>query len=177
MPSQQSLVGPRQPVLRQMADHFKQRRAHIIVKIFGGKFLLSRPSQTRAYIGSEFINNIAGDRMNEHREFLKSEIDAAKSGIHVLVMPLEPVAEAGAQHAASRTRRAAFHDEVLAIEEIGRVAAIKRERLESAERRELCRRPLPSVTHHTFHSKRALTLRIGINGRRIPSLKIKISKS
>src|SRR5579872_894444 len=138
MPLQQSLVGPRQPVLRQVADYFKQSRAHIIVKIFGGKFLLSRPSQTRAHIGSEFINNIAWDRMNEHREFLKSEIDAAESGVHVLVMPLEPVAEAGAQHAGSRARRTAFHHEVFAVEEIGRVAAIKRERLESSERRELC---------------------------------------
>ena len=37
-----------------MADHLKQRRADIVVKIFGGKFLLSRPGKSGANIRREF---------------------------------------------------------------------------------------------------------------------------
>ncbi len=42
MPPQQPLIGARQPVFRQMADHLKQRRSHLVVKIFRGKFFLPR---------------------------------------------------------------------------------------------------------------------------------------
>src|ERR1700694_5426118 len=64
MPLQQTLIGPGEAVLGQMADHFKERRAHIVVEILGWEFLLSRPGEPRAHVGREFISGISRDRMN-----------------------------------------------------------------------------------------------------------------
>src|SRR6266516_7306819 len=90
-------------------------------------------------------------------------IYAAKPCIHILVVRLEPVAECGSQHASGRARRAAFHDEVLSIEKVCRVSAVKRKRLESLEGRENRRGPLPSIADHAIHAERAAALRMGIH--------------
>ena len=60
VPLQQTLVGPRQSVLGQMADHFKQRRAHIVVEILGGEFLLSRPRESGANVSGKLVSGIGG---------------------------------------------------------------------------------------------------------------------
>ena len=83
--------------------------------------------------------------MNKHEATPRSSIDTAKSRIHVLVMRLKPVAERRTQHAGSRTRRAAFHDEMLSIEEVGGVSAVERKRLESRKRPKYCGRPFPTI--------------------------------
>src|SRR6478736_3660444 len=89
-------------------------------------------------------------------------------------MGLEPVAECRPQHARGRACRATFHDEVFTIEEIGRIAAIERKRLESRERSEHTGRPLPAVAQHTLHAERTLSARMRIHRDRIPALEIEI---
>jgi hypothetical protein len=64
MPLQQTLIGSGEAVLGQMADHFKQSRPHVVVEILGWEFLLSRPREPRAHVGTEFISGIGRDRMN-----------------------------------------------------------------------------------------------------------------
>src|SRR5580698_319732 len=109
-----------------MADHFKQRRAHIVIQILGGKFLLPRTGEPSDNICGEFLCEIGWNCMNEHWPLLGSDshrsmIHAAKPRIRVLVMSLEPVAKRRPQHARGGARRATLHDEVLTIEEIRRV--------------------------------------------------------
>ncbi len=69
MSLQQTFIGAGESVLGQMADHFKERRAHVIVEILGGEFLLSRPREPGADVGGksgrEFVSDIV-DRVNQH---------------------------------------------------------------------------------------------------------------
>src|SRR5271166_4502702 len=107
---------------------------------------------------------------------LNLKIHAAKSRVCVLVMCLKPVAECRPQHACRSTRRAAFHNEVLAIKKIGRVTTVKRKRLKSREGREDRRSPLPSVPQHSLHTEGTLSLRKSINWRGIPSIEVEITQ-
>src|SRR4029077_14160948 len=89
-------------------------------------------------------------------------------------MWLEPVSECRPQHARSGTCRAAFHDEVFSIEEIGRIAAIKRKWLESRERFEHAAGPLPSIAQHPLHAIPTLASRMCIYRYWIPALEIEV---
>ena len=91
-------------------------------------------------------------------------------------MCLKPVTKRGPQHARRRARRSTLHNEMLAIKKISRVAAIKRKRLESWERRENRRRPLPTISQHVVHSKSALPRGKRIHRRRIPMFEIKVAE-
>src|SRR5580658_4426927 len=51
---QQTFIGSRESVLGQIADHFKERRAYVVVEVLGRKFLLSRPRESSSHIGGEF---------------------------------------------------------------------------------------------------------------------------
>ena len=55
MTPQQALVGPRKPVLGQVADHLKKGRADVVVEIFRGKFFLSCPGKAGANVGRKFV--------------------------------------------------------------------------------------------------------------------------
>src|SRR5580704_13888575 len=91
-------------------------------------------------------------------------------------MWLKPVAERWPQHARGRARRAAFHDKVFAVEKVSRVSAVKRKWLESAERRENGRRPLPSVSQHALRTERTSAFRKRIHRDGIPTMQIKIAE-
>src|SRR5260370_1367426 len=47
---QQTGVGPCQPVLRQHANRFKQRRAHFVIQILRRKFSLSRFGEALSHV-------------------------------------------------------------------------------------------------------------------------------
>src|SRR3974390_1805728 len=66
VPPQQALVGAGKPVLRQMADDFEQSRTYIVVEVFGGQFLLPRPSEAFANICRKLVRSVRGDRGNKH---------------------------------------------------------------------------------------------------------------
>src|SRR5207237_4116830 len=85
---------------------------------------------------------IGGDRVRQH-EILSSHLiaHAAESRICILIMWLKPIAEGAPQHAGDSARRTAFHDVVLAIEEIRRIPAIEGGWLETLEGREQSRSP------------------------------------
>src|SRR6266567_2005000 len=104
-------------------------------------------------------------------------IHAAESRVHVLVVCLEPVAKRRTKHARSSARRSALHDEVFAIEKIGRVTAVERKRLESREWCEDRGRPLPTIAQHVVYAERALALGEGIYRRGIPMAEIKIAEA
>src|SRR5258708_11719669 len=91
-------------------------------------------------------------------------------------MRLEPVAECAPQHACRRARRSALHDKMPAVKKIGGISGIERERLESWERRELGRSPLPAIAYHAMNSKCARSLREGIHRHWIPTFKVKITE-
>src|SRR5215469_15407033 len=114
--------------------------------------------------------------MYEHC-LLLSRGHAAEACIDILIMSLEPVAERRTQHACSRARRSAFHDEVLAIEEICGVSRIERKRFKTGEGREGGGGPLPTVAQKSFHAERAAALGIGVHRGRIPRPEIEVSKS
>src|ERR1700756_3019765 len=114
-----------------MADHLKKRGADVVVEILRRKFFLTEPRQSGTHIGGELVGDVAGNCMYKHKSVLASGIYAAESRIHVLVMSLKPITERGTQHACRSARRAALHDEVLAIKKICGISVIKRERLEA----------------------------------------------
>src|ERR1019366_3062095 len=118
MPPQQTLIRPGESVLRQTADYFKQGRAHIVVKVLGEKFLLSWPGETGTHVRGKFVSGIGGNRVDKHSKSLRSVAYAAETGVHILVVGLEPVAKRGPKHACGRTHRAPLHDEVLAVEKV-----------------------------------------------------------
>src|SRR5271165_2891337 len=91
-------------------------------------------------------------------------------------MWLEPVAKGGTQHAGRGPRRCAFHDEVLAVEEIGRIPPIKRKWLETGEWGENCRSPLPPIAQYPVHAKCAPAQREGIHGHGIPVMEIEVAE-
>jgi hypothetical protein len=61
--AQQSLVRPRKAIFGQMADHFKQRRAYVIVKILGGKFFLPDPCEPGPHLGRELMSGVRSNGM------------------------------------------------------------------------------------------------------------------
>src|ERR1700758_213840 len=97
--------------------------------------------------------------MRHHKVFLHLITHAPKSGIDVRIMRLKPVAKRPAQHASGCTRRTAFDDVVLSVEEIGRVARVKRERLESRKRCKDGGGPLPAVPHKAVNAEGTLPSR------------------
>src|SRR5271167_2897797 len=101
--------------------------------------------------------------------------DASKTGINILVMRLEPVAKAGAQHASRRAGRTTFDDVMLAIKEIGRIAGVEGKRCKTLERGEFCRSPFPTVAELADYAESAAILWKGVNVDRIPPLKIEIA--
>src|SRR5205807_3139382 len=80
------------------------------------------------------------------------------------------------QHACSGARRSAFQNEVFAVEEIGGVAAVERERFESGEGNEFGGSRLPAIAEHAVHSESALALRKRIRRHGTPAGEIKITK-
>ena len=89
-------------------------------------------------------------------------------------MSLEPVAKCRPEHACGGARRPAFHDEVLAVEEICGISAIEGKRLESGVRGELRGGPFPSIAQHSLDTEIARPLGESIDGRGIPLMKIKV---
>src|SRR6266852_3188953 len=84
---------------------------------------------------------------------------APELGEDVRIMGLEPVAEAPPQELGGRRPGAALEDEVLAVEEVRRVAPVAGDpRLESGESRERRVGPFPSVAHEIVHAPRARAL-------------------
>jgi hypothetical protein len=73
-------------------------------------------------------------------------------------MWLKPIAKRPPQHARSRVRRTAFHDEVLGVEKIRGVTGIKRKWLESGKGSKGRARPLPSVSGKVGNAKIAETV-------------------
>src|SRR5436853_659687 len=158
-----------------ISDYFKQSRAYVIVQIFRRKLLLPGLGKASVHLGGKLVDGIGGDRVRQH-EILSSHLiaHAAESRICILIMWLKPIAEGAPQHAGGSARRTAFHDVVLAIEEIRRIPAIEGEWLEALEGREQSRSPFPTIAEQVSHTKGALRLRKSANRSWIPSLEIKI---
>src|SRR5579859_693534 len=95
--------------------------------------------------------------------------------VDVRIMWLKPVPEGSPQHACSRSRRPALHHEVLPIEEIRRIAGIKRHRRESRKWRERRSGPFPAVAYQVANPEVARSFRICSRRCRIPLMKIKIA--
>src|SRR5581483_3417219 len=87
-----------------------------------------------------------------------------KTGVDIWVIGTEPVAETGPQETGCRARRGAFHDVMLAVEEIGGVAGVERKFFESGEGSEDGGGPLPAVADE---------LRL-VDGGGIPVLEIRV---
>src|SRR5208283_4727038 len=100
---------------------------------------------------------------------------AAETCIYILVMRLEPVAKRWPQHAGGGARRATLHDEVLAIEEICRVAGVERKPLEARKGCEKRGSPFPPVAKHAIYAKCALAAGKGSYGLRIPTVEIEVA--
>src|ERR1019366_1575230 len=81
MAPQQTLIGAGETVLRQTTDHFKQGRAHVVVKVLGGKFLLSRPREASTHVGGKFVSGIGGNRVYKH-SLIPPVIGLHISGLH-----------------------------------------------------------------------------------------------
>src|ERR1039457_3281144 len=92
----------------------------------------------------------------------------AEPRVDVLIVGLKPIAETRAQHAGGGSHAAAFQNVVLAIEELRRVPGVAREGLESGERSELRRRPLPSVAEQPLDAERAPAQGARVHRRRVP---------
>src|ERR1700730_9474330 len=95
VPPQKPFISPRETIFRKNADHFKKRRAHVVVQILGEQFLLSRLSESGTHIRGKLVGGISGDRMRQHSSNLLERLatHTTESGINVLVVWLEPVAE------------------------------------------------------------------------------------
>ena len=165
MALQEPLVGARQAIFGQDADHFKQRRADFVVKIFGGKFFLAGAAQSGAHLAGKIRPRMLSDHRGSHgvssiplRRVLV--FDAAKLRVHVRVMRLEPVAERPPQHARGRARRTALHHEVLPIEEIRGIPGIERKWLEPGKGRKRRARPFPAIPHEIGDAEIAVALRV-----------------
>src|SRR5438270_12103699 len=108
---------------------------------------------------------------------LHSGIHAAKSGVHILVMRLKPVAEARSQHASGRARRSAVHHEMFAIKEVGRVTTVERKWLEAGEWTKNRGCPFPTVAEKALHSESALAESMPIHGSRIPMCEVEVPQA
>src|SRR5205823_5021307 len=102
--------------------------------------------------------------------------DAPELGEDVWIVGLEPVAEAPPQELRGRRPRPALEDEVLAVEEVRRVAPIAGDpRLESGESRERRVGPFPSVAHEVMRAPRARALGKRAHRRGRPASKIEVA--
>jgi hypothetical protein len=63
---QQALIGARKAILRQIADHFEQSGAHIVVQILRQQLFLTRLGEAGAHVGCEFVACIRSDSLNQH---------------------------------------------------------------------------------------------------------------
>src|ERR1700682_2366252 len=102
--------------------------------------------------------------------------DAPELGEDVWIVGLEPVAEAPPQELRARRPRPALEDEVLAVEEVRRVAPVAgNPRLESGESRERRVGPFPSIAHEVVHPPRARALGKRPHRRGRPVSKIEVA--
>src|SRR5437660_4727965 len=102
--------------------------------------------------------------------------DAPELGEDVWIVGLEPVAKAPPQELRGRRPRPALEDEVLAVEEIRRVAPVAGDpRLESGESRERRVGPFPSVAHEVMRAPRARALGKRAHRRGRPASKIEVA--
>src|SRR6267143_2621580 len=85
---------------------------------------------------------------------------AAKRGVHIRIAAAEPVAEGRPQKLARGRGRSALDDEMLAVEEVGRVLWIRCHRAEPWKGREYRARPLPSIADHVLGAPRARARRM-----------------
>ena len=99
---------------------------------------------------------------------------AAKSGINVLVVRLEPVAKRAAQHAGGGARGTTFEYVVFSVEKVGRVARIEGERLESRKRLEQTRSPFPAIAEQVGNTEGTPSFGTVGRRRRIPALKVEV---
>src|ERR1019366_5516040 len=79
--------------------------------------------------------------------------DAAKTCVDIRIMRLEPIAKRSPKHTRGGPGRCPFHDVVPVVEEISRVARIKRKRLKPWKGPEDRTRPLPSVADEADYAK------------------------
>ena len=90
-------------------------------------------------------------------------------------MRLEPVAEGAAKHARGSARRAALHDEVLAVKEIRRVAGIKWHGGKAVEWTEDGACPFPPVADEVVHTEGACARGMRTDGNGIPIGEIEVA--
>src|SRR4029453_7935769 len=105
-----------------------------------------------------------------------TSVAAAEGSIGVRILGAEPVAESASRQRSRRHRRRTFHHEVVAVEEIGGVLGVRRQRLESLERTERCRRPFPAVSEQIVDAERACRLRVRTNRFWIPAMKVEVAR-
>src|SRR4029077_7927094 len=152
-------------------------RAHLVVQIFRRKLFLTRLAQPDHYVRRELGKNLRRgsctyqSRRSGHELFLHTP----EGGVDVRVVGLEPVAERAAQHRSVGARRAAFHHEMFAVEEIGGVPPVEGKRREAGKGTERCRGPLPSIAEQIVNAERAGARGMSIDGRGVPALRMKIS--
>src|SRR2546428_13263369 len=82
-----------------------------------------------------------------------AQLHAAESAIHIRIVGLKPISEGPPQHALIRTRRAALHHKMPAIEKAGGVAFVERKRLEPRKESKRGRCSLPSAAEEAIQSK------------------------
>ncbi len=89
--AQQPQVRASQAVFGEQSDRFKKRRAEVVVKVLGIKFLLGRLHQAGAHVGFEFgeEDGMSG-RSRQSRPLI---FHAAKRRVDVRIIGLEPVAK------------------------------------------------------------------------------------
>src|SRR5947208_10443521 len=97
---------------------------------------------------------------------------ATEGRIDIRIPCPEPVAERRPQQLACGRRRGAFHDEMLAIEEVGGVFRVRRLRAKPWKRTERRARPFPAVAHQVLDSPMAGTLWMGAGRLRIPAREV-----
>src|SRR3954470_22582286 len=103
--------------------------------------------------------------------------NTAETCINVRIVRLEPVPERAPEQRRRGQRRAAFHDVMLAVEEISRVAAIERLRLEAFERCERRPRPLPAIAEEPANAEGTVAVAMRIDAARLPRTEIEIASS
>jgi hypothetical protein len=64
--AQQALVRTSEAVFGQVADHFEQRRADIVIQVFREQLFLPRLGEAEANVSGEFITQIGRDGVHEH---------------------------------------------------------------------------------------------------------------
>src|SRR5712692_3194481 len=103
-----------------------------------------------------------------------SAFHAAKRGVHIRIMRLEPVPKRPAQHARGRARRAALHHVMLPVEKIRGITGIEREGLKPRKWRKNGARPLPPVACQIRNTEIARTAGEGSHRDSVPSARIEI---